>query len=109
MNLSEDQPLSDALRQWTISQPAPPRLREDVWRRIARAGAAPERTPAEVWKAWLAGIFAKPALAAAYVTVLLAAGLAAGYLQGGAWQHRTNDELAARYVRSLDPYLHPAP
>jgi hypothetical protein len=106
MNLPEDQPLSDALREWKISQPAPPRLREGVWRRIAHAEAQEDRTFAEWCKAWLAGIFAKPAWAMGYVTVLLAAGLTAGYLQGEARQHRTNDELAARYVQSLDPYQH---
>jgi hypothetical protein len=51
-------------------------------------------------------MFAKPALAAGYVTVLLAVGLTAGYFQGEARQRRVNDELAARYVQSLDPYQH---
>jgi hypothetical protein len=106
MNLPEDQPLSDLLRQWKVSQPVPPRLREGVWRRIAHAEAQQERTLARWWKAWLTGMFAKPALAVSYVTVLLAVGLTAGYFQGEARQHRVNDELAARYVQSLDPYQH---
>jgi hypothetical protein len=106
MNLPEDKPLSAALRQWKVSQTASPRLREGVWRRIAHAEAQQERTLAAWWKAWLAGMFAKPALAVGYVTVLLAAGLTAGYLQGEARQQRTNDALAARYVQSLDPYQH---
>jgi hypothetical protein len=109
MNLPEDQPLSDALRKWKVSEPVSPRLREGVWRRIAHTEAQSERTLAVWWRAWLAGVFAKPALAAGYVTVLLAAGLTAGYLQGEARQQRTNDELAARYVRSLDPYQHLSP
>ena len=54
-------------------------------------------------------MFAKPALAVGYVTVLLAADWTAGYLQGEARQHRVNDELAARYVQSLDPYQHFSP
>jgi hypothetical protein len=104
MNLPEDQPLSDLLRQWKVSQPVSSRLREGVWRRIAHAESQQDLTLAEWWKAWLAGMFAKPALAVGYVTVLLAGGLTAGYFQGEARQHRINDELAARYVQSLDPY-----
>jgi hypothetical protein len=106
MNLPEDQALSDLLREWKISQPAPPRLREGVWSRIAHAEAQQDSPFAEGLKAWLAGIFAKPAMATGYVTVLLAVGLAAGYFRGEARQHRINDELAARYVQSLDPYQH---
>jgi hypothetical protein len=104
MNLPEDKPLQNALKQWQVSTPVPPRLREAVWRKIARAEPQPAPTFAGWWKAWLAATFAKPALAAGYVAVLLAAGLTAGYLHGEARLHRTNDELAARYVHSLDPY-----
>lgn len=104
MNLPEDQPLSELLREWKVSQPIPPRLREGVWQRIAHAEAQQERTLTGWWKEWLAGMFAKPALAVGYVTVLLAVGLTAGYFRGEAQQHRVNDELAARYVQSLDPY-----
>jgi hypothetical protein len=104
MNLPEDQPLSELLRQWNILRPNSPRLREGVWRRIARAEAQTERTADGGWKAWLAGMFAKPALAVGYVTALLAVGLTAGHFQGEARQHRVDHELAARYVQSLDPY-----
>ena len=106
MNLPEDQPLSRTLKEWQVSAPAPPRLREAVWRRIAHAEAQQQRTLAGWWKAWLAGRFAQPAWAAGYVSVLLAVGVTAGYFQGEARQRRVNDELAARYVQSLDPYQH---
>ena len=107
MNLPDDQPLSGVLKQWKVSAPVSPRLREAVWRRIARAEAQPEQAFGEGWKAWLAGMFAKRAWAGAYLAVLLAAGLTAGYLRGEARQQRANDELAARYVRALDPSQHP--
>lgn len=107
MNLRDDQPLSEVLKQWKVSAPVSPRLRQAVWGRIARAGAQPEQAFAEWWKAWLAGMFARRAWAAAYMAVLLAAGLTAGYLRGEARQQRADDELAARYVQSLDPYQHP--
>jgi len=106
MNLPEDQMLGKLLKEWKISQPVPPRLREGVWRRIARAEAQPELGLAGGWNEWLARMFAKPALAVGYITVLLAAGLTAGYFRGEDQQHRVNDELAARYVQSLDPYQH---
>jgi hypothetical protein len=105
MKLPEDQPLSNALHQWKISAPPPPRLRESVWRKIALAEAPPPTAMGAWWKTWLAGIFARPALAAGYVAVLLAVGVTAGYFKGEARQQRTNDELAARYMQSLDPFL----
>jgi hypothetical protein len=107
MNLPDDQPLSGVLKQWKVSAPVSPRLREAVWRRIARAEAQPEPAFGEGWKSWLAGVFAKRAWAGAYLAVLLAAGLTAGYLRGEARQQRADDELAARYVRALDPSQHP--
>ncbi|MGH9594561.1 MAG: hypothetical protein ACRD5L_15830, partial [Bryobacteraceae bacterium] len=94
MKLPDDKPLSDALKQWRVSGNASPRFREDVWKRIALEESQPALTAADLWKAWLARTFARPAFATAYVTALLAAGLTAGYLHGRAQQHRADTELA---------------
>ena len=106
MNLPEDKPLSDVLKQWNVSGQPSPRFRETVWRRIALEESQPSWTPAGLWRAWLARIFAKPAFAMAYVAVLLVAGVTAGYLRGEAQQHRADSDLATRYVQSIDPYQH---
>ena len=106
MNLPEDKPLHRALGNWKISEPLPPRFSETVWRRIARAEAPAVGTLGDGWRAWLSRTFSQPVFAAAYVAVLLVAGVAAGYLHGQARQQRVHDELAARYVQSLDPYQH---
>ncbi len=99
---SEDESLRKVLGQWKIEQPLPPRFKEQVWRRIEQAANAP--TAWELWQRWLESVFAKRTVALAYVTVLLLAGLTAGYVQGQAHQQRWQAQLAARYVQSLDPY-----
>jgi hypothetical protein len=108
MKTPENDPLSQLLGQWKIAEPVPPRFQEEVWRRIGRASAAVTPTAWELGRRWLEKLFASKAVALAYVTVLLGLGLAAGYVNGRTHQQRSNAELAARYVQSLDPW-HPDP
>jgi hypothetical protein len=102
MNSSEDETMRKALGQWKIAAPLPPRFKEGVWRRIEQAASAP--TAWELWQRWLEGVFARKAVALAYVAVLLLAGLTAGYVNGRAYEQRANARLATQYVQSLDPY-----
>ena len=87
----------------------PPGFQEKVWRRIERAEAQPTISVA-LWTVWtncIAGVLPRPALAAAYVAVLLAIGAMFGWVQARQETERVSGELSARYVRSVDPYQVP--
>jgi hypothetical protein len=98
-----DGPLRQALRQWTVDTPLPPRFEEDVWRRIARAEARP-KTTFWVRLVSLAQMALPPKVAYSYAAIVLLLGVV-----GGAWaaQRETNrldTALGSRYVQSIDPY-----
>jgi hypothetical protein len=98
--------LSALLRAWKLEVPLPPHFDEQVWQRIARA----EHLTAPPWdrlRNQLAQLFARPAWALAYVTVLLVAGLLAGSWQAHLDATRTAANLSARYVQMVDPYQTP--
>ena len=101
MNSSENDSLQKLLGQWKIAEPLPPRFKDSVWRRIERTDGA--TTAWELWQRWPETVFARKAVALAYVAVLLAVGVTAGYVNGQTHQQRSSAQLAARYVQSLDP------
>lgn len=104
---TSDLSLRKVLREWETNDPLPPRFEERVWQRIAREEA---EAPARLWKRWLNRLgrtFSRPGFAVGYVTALLLAGLAAGYWQAHVDRARTVEELGARYVQMVDPYLMP--
>ena len=86
-----------------MTTPLPPRFQEQVWKRIERA-EAPGVSLAETLRTWLAAWFAQPAFAVAYVTAILAAGLALGFKQAQDKTAKWDRQLEARYVQSVDPY-----
>jgi hypothetical protein len=102
----DDAPLRAVLREWKESTPLPPRFQEQVWRRIERSEAPAVATlsVSSVLMNWIATMLPRPALAAAYMAVLLAIGATAGWTQARQETARVSDELGARYVRSVDPY-----
>ncbi len=105
--IDNDQALHRALREWELKDSLPPRFRERVWQRIARADAPAPEAPWTHVAHWLGRALARPALALSYVTVLLVAGLLAGYWQAQAERARTLESLSARYVQVVDPYQAP--
>lgn len=104
--------LRQVLREWKVNEPLPPRFQENVWRRIeqAEAGAVPAATTTgwALFKAWLAATLPRPALAVAYLSVLLVAGMAGGYWQARQTTAHLDNQLGSRYVQSVDPYQKPA-
>jgi hypothetical protein len=102
-----DPALRKVLREWEVKDTLPPRFREQVWQRIARREASSSESAWVLISNWFGGLFARPSLAVGYVTVLLAAGLLAGYLHARADTTRVSEELGARYVQMLDPYQGP--
>ncbi len=84
----------------------PPRFQEQVWRRIERAETAPVPTVslATVFANWLTNLLPRPALATAYVAVLLIIGASVGWSQARQETARVTGELSARYAQAVDPY-----
>jgi hypothetical protein len=99
-------PLRALLKEWKPEASLPPRFQEQVWRRIERAESvpAPSVSLATVFANWISNILPKPALATAYVTVLLVVGASVGWSQARQETARVNGELRARYAQAVDPY-----
>lgn len=101
----EDESLSKALQGWQVNAALPPRFEDGVWQRIERC----ERAAAAPWGgllfAWLKQQLSRPALAAAYVALLVLIGLTAGYVRGTEQARQARMEARTQYVRMLDPYL----
>jgi hypothetical protein len=105
--MQSDETLRQVLHQWKVDAPLPPRFQEQVWRRIERSDA-PVRVPA--WSLlWdrLTTALARPSLAASYVTLLLLAGLLAGYWQARITQAQVDESMGARYVQLVSPFQPP--
>ena len=100
--------VSRVLREWKVTSPLPPRFAENVWRRIEQA--EPAAWPASIptlWAAvrvWLAAMLPRPAFAISYVSVLLIAGLFAGYWHARMETTSWDKALASRYVEAVDPF-----
>ena len=95
------------LREWKVTTPLEPHFAEGVWRRIAKADTAAKLSLWVAFRHWLSTALPRPALAVAYVTVLLVSGIATGYWQARNETVRRNSDLGARYVQSVDPYQKP--
>lgn len=104
-----DAPLRTLLQEWRPEVSLPPRFQEQVWRRIERAETArpPSVSLATVFANWIANMLPKPAMAAAYVTLLLVIGASMGWSQAQQETVRVTGELSARYAQSVDPYQAP--
>lgn len=101
-----DAPLRALLKEWKPEPSLPPRFQEQVWRRIERAETAPVPpvTLAQLFANWLATRLPRPALATAYVAVLLVIGASVGWSQARQETARVTTELGARYAQAVDPY-----
>ena len=95
--------LEGLLQEWRVTSPLPPRFGEQVWKRIERAHV-PSISVVEAMRAWFAMAFARPAFAVAYVSVLVTAGLALGFVQANHKAAQWERQLEARYVQAIDPY-----
>jgi hypothetical protein len=102
----EDEPLRALLEEWKVKPSLPPLFQEEVWRRIEQAEAQPMISVNlwNVWTNWITTVLPRPALATAYLAVLLATGAMVGWAQARQVTGRVSDDLSARYVRLVDPY-----
>lgn len=99
-----DPALRGVLKEWSVTVSLPPGFQEAVWRRIH--STQEHATPSIISSIahWIRIVAARPALAAAYVALLLAIGMTAGWSQGRQESERIKGKLSERYVRLLDPY-----
>lgn len=103
---NEDANLSGLLKEWKVATPLPPRFQEQVWRRIEHREAqpAPIAAPWTRLRDWVANVVPRPALAVAYVAVLLAAGAGIGWTRAQHEALRVSNQLSQRYVKTVDPF-----
>ncbi len=107
---NHEEALRKVLKEWRADAALPPRFQEAVWRRIERGEQATAPAAPSAWDViahWIGTMLPRPALAASYVAVLLALGMAAGWAQAHQETTRVKNELGERYVRVLDPYQTP--
>ena len=69
-----DEPLHELLAQWKVAESLPPRFQEQVWKRIEQAETQKSQTSLAAVVRWIEAVFRRPALASAYVAVLLFGG-----------------------------------
>lgn len=103
-NAENDDRLHGLLQEWKVDATMPPRFQEQVWRRIALA-----EKPAEIslWQALrqrVESALSCPALALAYVAVLMMIGLTTGYIRAEDKSAHAKSQWRAEYVQSIDPY-----
>jgi hypothetical protein len=104
---NRDDALRKVLKEWRTDAALPPRFQEGVWQCIERAQ---KQTVPSVWDtvAHLIGtMLPRPAMAAAYIAVLLVVGTTVGWTQAHQTNARVNSELGERYAHELDPYQAP--
>ena len=106
---NNDEALRKVLQEWRMEASLPPRFQEAVWRRIERAQAPAAPSAWRVITHWISSILPRPALAAAYLAILLTIGATAGWSQARQESARVRGELGERYIRGLDPYAAPLP
>ena len=103
---NDDAPLDALLQEWKVKPSLPPRFNEQVWRRIERAETVPSPSVslATVFANWIGTMLPRPALATAYVAVLLVIGASVGWSQARQETARVSSDLSARYAQAVDPY-----
>ena len=96
-----DEKLQQLLQEWKVSEAVPPRFQERVWQRVEDAD-----TPARTSMSWFTALFMRPAFATVAAAMLLVGGLTIGYVRANHDAAQWNEQLAHRYVASVNPYSH---
>jgi hypothetical protein len=102
----EDECLHQLLQTWRIENKPPPYFQERVWRRISLR----EDPQPAVWKLWseftiwCGAASRQPAMAAAYLAVVVATGAGLGYWKSERYVQQTELGWRAAYLQSVNPY-----
>ena len=92
---------SELLKKWKLEAGVPADFNSAVWRRIE---ARREVNVGEVIREWISELFARRAVAIAYLSFAVLVGLSAAHVQAGKVLRERETQLATRYVQSVDPY-----
>ena len=92
---------SEFLKKWTLDASVPTNFTSAVWRRIEERRHV---SVVEAIRAWMNELFAKRAVAVAYLSVTVAFGLAVAQVQSSKVLQQRETQLEARYIQSVDPY-----
>src|SRR5262249_21733095 len=87
-----DESLRKVLKEWRSDAALPPRFQEAVWQRIESAQVPALPSWGALVAHWLGHVLPRPALAVAYVAMLLAVGGTAGWAQARQENARVKDE-----------------
>ena len=90
----------EILKEWRLDARIPATFNASVWRRIEQQ----QPSFGTAFRDWLSNFFAKPAAVASYASVAVVIGLAAGQLHASSELRKHENELAARYIQTIDPY-----
>jgi hypothetical protein len=105
--MQSDQALRQLLHEWKLESSLPPRFQEQVWQRIERQ-EVPVQVPGWVmlWQRFSAAL-TRPTPAIGYVTVLLLAGVLAGYWEARVTRAQVDEQMGARYVQLVSSFQNP--
>lgn len=92
---------SELLKEWKLDAAAPSNFNSVVWRRIEARRSV---NVAEVISHWMSKLFAKRAVAFAYLSVAVLLGLTAAHVQSSNVLRERETQLETRYIQSVDPY-----
>lgn len=95
-------PESECLRKWKVDSSLPTNFNSVVWRRIEDHRPV---SVAEAIRGWINEIFARKAVAVAYLSLALIFGLAAAHVQASKVIRERESQLQGRYLNSVDPYV----
>ena len=99
-----DDELKRVLQSWKVDPKIPPNFAHGVWDRIAA-----RETASPGWNTWVTFLqtlspAAGSRLALSAATLGLVLGIFAGIIESKQLNSATQQELAVKYVRSIDPY-----
>lgn len=98
--------LSALLKEWRADGDLPAGFQTAVWARIDRAASA--RRVSNPFGAavleWFNQLVARPQVAVASIALFVVVGMTAGWTQGRREVARVEQELAQKYVQTINPY-----
>ena len=92
---------SELLKKWKLDATPPSNFNSAVWRRIEeRRGVS----IAEVIRHWVNELFARKAVAVAYLSIAVVFGLGVAHVQSTSVLREREIQLETSYIQSVDPY-----
>lgn len=96
--------LTELLRRWEVISELPSDFRREVWQRVERSREEESSTISGWLWSRLGLELVRPAVAVAYLTILIAAGSVLGWSRAEHQKIHLKESLGERYVQSIDPY-----